>query len=78
MNLARDSESLSIAVFHQKPTNSRVMTSTNEFPILDFSRFNTDFEGFANDIFAASNKWGFFVLTGHGVPGVGSMYDLVS
>ncbi|SPO07704.1 uncharacterized protein DNG_10399 [Cephalotrichum gorgonifer] len=54
------------------------MESSREFPILDFSRYSTDFDGFSKDLFAASNEWGFFILTGHGVEGLERMRDLAS
>jgi isopenicillin N synthase-like dioxygenase len=50
---------------------------TPEFPILDYSRISTDFSSFAEEIFAASKTWGFFILTDTGIKGLDRMSDLV-
>lgn len=52
------------------------MASPSNFPVLDFSKFGSDFGSFADEVFAASNKWGFFILTNHGVPNIDNMYSL--
>ncbi|KAI1382800.1 uncharacterized protein F4822DRAFT_97282 [Hypoxylon trugodes] len=52
------------------------MASTSDFPILDFSNFTADFDLFSRELYLASNKWGFFVLTGTGIRGVDEMFDL--
>jgi len=38
-----------------------------DFPVLDYAKFQSDFQAFSDELFAASNKWGFFVLLGTGV-----------
>lgn len=52
------------------------MESLNNFPVLDFSKFVSDFDTLADEVFAASSSWGFFVLTNHGVPDINNMYSL--
>jgi isopenicillin N synthase-like dioxygenase len=47
------------------------------FPILDFSRFESDFDSFASEIFAASQEWGFFILSSHGVENVDRIFERV-
>lgn len=49
---------------------------TADFPVLDFTKFKHDFQAFSEDLFAASTKWGFFILRGTGV-NPDSMFDLV-
>ncbi|KAL6246263.1 hypothetical protein RBB50_006498 [Rhinocladiella similis] len=38
-----------------------------DFPVLDFTKFKSDFQSFSDELFAASTKWGFFVLRGTGI-----------
>ncbi|PLB53359.1 Clavaminate synthase-like protein [Aspergillus steynii IBT 23096] len=52
------------------------MSTRTDFPVLDFSRYKTDFDAFARDIFMASEEWGFFILTNHNIPNVDRMYEL--
>jgi len=43
---------------------------------LDFSKYGTQFESFADDVFKASNQWGFFVLKGTAINNVDRMFQL--
>lgn len=47
-----------------------------DFPVLDFTKFKSDFQSFSDELFAASTKWGFFVLRGTGISSDG-MFGLV-
>lgn len=53
------------------------MQFPSEFPILDLAGFNSDFKKFAEDLYAASNRWGFLVITNSGID-PGEIFDLVS
>lgn len=46
------------------------MRTRTEFPVLDFSKYKTDFHGFAKGVFKAGEEWGFFILTNHGLSNV--------
>lgn len=66
-----------IQEFIQHYRDSSTMSSlAADFPVLDFSKFQTDFQTFSDELFAASTKWGFFVLRGTGISPDG-MFDLV-
>ncbi|KAL4804612.1 hypothetical protein BDV18DRAFT_26436 [Aspergillus unguis] len=39
-----------------------------EFPIISIKNFESDFDRISNEIFKASQEWGFFIVTGHGIP----------
>ncbi|ORY58181.1 uncharacterized protein BCR38DRAFT_448326 [Pseudomassariella vexata] len=43
-------------------------TGTNEFPVIDFSRYENDPHSVSSEIFDAASQWGFLVLKGHGIP----------
>lgn len=43
------------------------MSMDQDFPVLDFQEFNQNFDKFSRDVFEASKKWGFFILTGSGI-----------
>jgi isopenicillin N synthase-like dioxygenase len=43
-------------------------TQASDFPIIDFSGFETNKKSVAAEIFEAASKWGFLVLKGHGIP----------
>merc|ERR1712093_702284 len=53
-----------------------IMAPNPDFPILDFSKYGTQFESFADDVFKASNQWGFFVLKGTAINNVDRMFQL--
>lgn len=53
------------------------MSLSSEFPILDLAGFNSDFKRFAEDLYAASNRWGFLVITNSGID-PGEIFDLVN
>jgi isopenicillin N synthase-like dioxygenase len=38
-----------------------------DFPIVDFSKFDSQPEEVSQEIFEAAGRWGFLVLTGHGI-----------
>ena len=47
------------------------------FPVIDFRNIDSNLE-VTNELFAASTKWGFFILTGHGIKGIDRMFQLVT
>jgi isopenicillin N synthase-like dioxygenase len=54
------------------------MAPSAQFPVLDFSKYQTDAEDFARKLYEASSSWGFFILTGTDLEGVDELFDLVS
>jgi isopenicillin N synthase-like dioxygenase len=53
---------------------------TSEFPVIDFSSFESNKQAVAAEIFDAASKWGFLVLKGHGIPSedIKKMFSTVS
>ncbi|ETS87467.1 hypothetical protein PFICI_01295 [Pestalotiopsis fici W106-1] len=52
------------------------MNYHKEFPIIDISKFETDFEHLSEAIYHASKEWGFFILSGHDIKTVDEIFDL--
>jgi isopenicillin N synthase-like dioxygenase len=54
--------------------------TAEEFPIVDFSKFQTNAIEVSNELFQAACKWGFLVLTGHGIQqkDIDEMFAMVS
>jgi isopenicillin N synthase-like dioxygenase len=53
---------------------------SDDFPVIDFSNFETDTQAISAEIFQAASKWGFLVLKGHGISAsdVANLFSLVS
>ncbi|KAL2832315.1 hypothetical protein BJY01DRAFT_253880 [Aspergillus pseudoustus] len=47
-----------------------------DFPIISISRFYPDFDRVSKTIFNASQEWGFFIVTDHGIEGASRMFEL--
>jgi len=47
------------------------------FPVINFGNIASNFDEVAKELFAASTKWGFFILTGHGIEEIDRMFELV-
>lgn len=49
-----------------------------EIPTVDFSLFASDNDRLSAELFGAASKWGFLILTGHGIPQdeVDEVFDL--
>ncbi|GLA85276.1 hypothetical protein AtubIFM56815_009512 [Aspergillus tubingensis] len=47
-----------------------------DFPIINISRFDSDFVCVSKTIFKASQEWGFFIVTDHGIEGASGMFEL--
>ena len=56
--------------------SDNIMEQPN-FPIIDFGSIVLNFDQVAKELFAVSTKWGFFILTGHGIEGIDRMFQLV-
>ncbi|KAK1533135.1 oxidoreductase [Colletotrichum paranaense] len=52
------------------------MATDNSFPVISFSSYHNEFDAFAREVFSASQNWGFFILTDHGIPQVDDMFDM--
>lgn len=39
-----------------------------EFPVIDIGKLEAQFDSISGDIFKASQEWGFFIVTHHGIP----------
>lgn len=50
------------------------------FPVIDFSEFDLNPDKVSRELFQAACRWGFLVLTGHGIPqeDVDTMFSMVS
>lgn len=57
-----------------------MMSEGDTFPVVDFSKFESDPQGTAAEILEAASRWGFLVLKGHGIPkhDVDQMFATVS
>lgn len=49
-----------------------------EFPIISIKHLESDFDSISSKIFKASQEWGFFIVTDHGITGSSRMFTLVS
>ncbi|KAL4787869.1 hypothetical protein BJX76DRAFT_353903 [Aspergillus varians] len=47
-----------------------------EFPIISIKHLDADFDTISGKIFNASQNWGFFIITDHGITGVDKMFTL--
>lgn len=50
-----------------KPVTA-VVAEQHDFPVINFGNFARDPQGTAAEIFEAACRWGFLVLTNHGIP----------
>lgn len=48
-----------------------------EFPIISLKDFPSEFDKISKQIFEASQEWGFFIVTDHGINGINRMFDRV-
>lgn len=55
------------------------VAADEDFPVIDFSRYETQPDVVATEIFDAASRWGFLVLKGHGIPSkdIDAMFELV-
>jgi isopenicillin N synthase-like dioxygenase len=51
-----------------------------EFPVVDFGSFESNADSVSKEVFQAACRWGFLVLTGHGIPqeDIDEMFALVN
>lgn len=53
------------------------MSLRTDFPILNFAKHHHDEDAFAQELYDASQKWGFFLLKGSGIGQIPRMFELV-
>jgi isopenicillin N synthase-like dioxygenase len=49
-----------------------------EFPIISLANIRSDFDHVTKQLFEAACKWGFFIITDHGITKAAEAFALVS
>lgn len=48
-----------------------------EFPVISLKDFAVEFDRVSQEIFKASQEWGFFIVKDHGINGINEMFNQV-